>query len=272
MGVRLQEFRCGMYPVRLSLLLLLCYLGCGLLVSQLGCSAGVSVLLADAICCVWLFLCYRKFATAKQPAYHLSGMGWFLIGVLFLFLYVTSQGFGVYLQEQYASNFAAVYGELTTSYLDLGCYMAASVTVAPVAEELLFRGFCYGCMKKVYSRWVALGFSMLLFSLIHGTVAHLPIAMGLTVFLCVLYELTDRLWVCIVFHMLYNLFGVTLLIPVPVSGIWMGVWFILCFLVLLLWYRFVFVFRSRMEKGVFPNLTEWVQRKRDAYFDMLSKK
>lgn len=266
MRVWMRDVRQGFRPVTMSLLALFLYFLISFLLSRFGLSAGPSVFLADSISAVWLYLWYRKIAPQPyQEDYRLSGFGWFLVGVLFVALYLTSQGAGTYLQQQYAKNYLELYGQMQSSVSDLGFYMLASVTAAPIAEELLFRGFCYRCVNRCYKRWVSVLFSCLLFACIHGTVAHLPIAVGLTVFLCFLYDVTGKLWICILFHSLYNLFGVTLLIPVPVTGtVWLLL-FTVCLAVLLVCYGQAFWFASKFEKNVFPNLTACVKQKRDAW-------
>ena len=87
------------------------------------------------------------------------------------------------------------------------------VILAPVLEELLFRGVLLQGLLRNYRPWVAIGQSSLLFGLVHFNPAQsLSAAFG-GVLLGWLYYRTRSLWVCIAAHALHNLlaFGSILL-------------------------------------------------------------
>ena len=78
------------------------------------------------------------------------------------------------------------------------------VIIAPVAEELLFRGYLFGKLRKYAPLWV----SILITSAIFGAV-HLAWNVGLDVFalsivLCILRVVSGSLWPSIMLHMLKN--------------------------------------------------------------------
>jgi membrane protease YdiL (CAAX protease family) len=81
---------------------------------------------------------------------------------------------------------------------------AVAVLVAPVAEELLFRGVFFGSLRSVIGYWPAALGSSLLFAAVHQAPAQLlPIAvLGLA--LCWLYNRTGSLWPGIVVHATQN--------------------------------------------------------------------
>jgi len=90
-----------------------------------------------------------------------------------------------------------------------------AVIVAPISEELIFRGFLYGVFRRYGGRIPALLLSAALFAAIH---AHLPAAGGLFVLalaLTIVYESTASLWAPILMHALFNALTVmtTLLWP-----------------------------------------------------------
>ncbi len=90
-----------------------------------------------------------------------------------------------------------------------------AVIVAPVAEEVLFRGYFYGVMRRYGGRLPALLTSSLLFAAIH---VHLPSLLGLgilAVILCLLYERTGSLWAPITMHAAFNASTIVLLILFP---------------------------------------------------------
>ena len=90
-----------------------------------------------------------------------------------------------------------------------------AVIVAPVAEEVLFRGYFYGVIRRFGGRIPALLTSSLLFAAIH---VHLPSFLGLfllAVILCLLYERTGSLWASITMHAAFNASTIVVLILWP---------------------------------------------------------
>lgn len=87
----------------------------------------------------------------------------------------------------------------------------AAVVIAPLTEEMIFRGFLYGVTKRFTDRWFAALFSSLMFAVVHQNVAAtLPLfllAMGLAT----AYEVTGCLLVPIFMHGMFNAWNVALL-------------------------------------------------------------
>lgn len=86
-------------------------------------------------------------------------------------------------------------------------YVLAFVTlviVAPIAEEVLVRGYLYGKLKKVTSVAVALMISSLLFSVMHMQLNVALNVLPLGVVLVLLRETTGSIWAGILLHMLKN--------------------------------------------------------------------
>ena len=80
--------------------------------------------------------------------------------------------------------------------------------VAPVAEEIFFRGFVYPGMRDRWGLAIGVAVSALVFSVFHMSLNTLiPIALMGAV-LAVLYERANSLWPCIALHALVNLLGV----------------------------------------------------------------
>lgn len=80
----------------------------------------------------------------------------------------------------------------------------AAVIVAPLAEEVVFRGYLYPAAKRFCGPVGAILFSSLVFAAAHGNVVALLPLFTLAVILCVLYELTGSIWACISVHFLFN--------------------------------------------------------------------
>lgn len=80
------------------------------------------------------------------------------------------------------------------------------VLLAPVAEELFFRGFVFAGLRTRWSLWPAAITSGLIFGLVHaptGITTVVPLA-TLGIALCWLYNRTGSLWPCVIAHMINN--------------------------------------------------------------------
>ena len=88
--------------------------------------------------------------------------------------------------------------------LVLGLMVFAAVIVAPLCEEIVFRGYFYPVLKKFAGVWPAAFCSALVFAAAHGNLtALLPLFLfgGLLVFI---YEKTGSLWAPIAVHFCFN--------------------------------------------------------------------
>ncbi len=98
--------------------------------------------------------------------------------------------------------------------------LVLAVLVAPVVEELVFRGGVFRFLKGRVPLAAALLGSGALFGLIHGNLHSLPGLVAVGVCLGLAYELSGSLKVPIFFHAFFNLNSVIwiLLLPEPVAG------------------------------------------------------
>lgn len=78
------------------------------------------------------------------------------------------------------------------------------VVIAPICEEVLFRGYLFGKLKKHIPVWVAIIVTSLSFGLIHGAWNLAVDTFALSVILCLLREITGNLWASILLHMVKN--------------------------------------------------------------------
>jgi membrane protease YdiL (CAAX protease family) len=94
----------------------------------------------------------------------------------------------------------------------------AAVVVAPLCEEVVFRGFLYPLAKRYAGMWAAMIFSAVVFAVAHSSVvAVLPLAV-FGVVLAVLYERTRSIWAPIAVHALFN--GATVMVQLMVRFEW----------------------------------------------------
>ena len=79
-----------------------------------------------------------------------------------------------------------------------------AVVIAPVAEELAFRGYLYGVMRRYFGALPALVFTGVLFAIIHLNVPTLFPLFVLSCLFTVSYEVTGSLLVPMTMHALFN--------------------------------------------------------------------
>jgi membrane protease YdiL (CAAX protease family) len=85
-----------------------------------------------------------------------------------------------------------------------------AVVIAPISEELIFRGYIFGVLRRYAGRWWAIVISASVFAAIH---AHTPSLAGLFVLavaLTLVYEGAGSLWAPILMHALFN--GITVIL------------------------------------------------------------
>jgi membrane protease YdiL (CAAX protease family) len=80
----------------------------------------------------------------------------------------------------------------------------AAALVAPVCEEIVFRGYLYPVAKKFSGPWVAALCTALIFSAAHGSFSALLPLFAFGLLLVALYEFTGSLWAPMAVHFLFN--------------------------------------------------------------------
>lgn len=95
-----------------------------------------------------------------------------------------------------------------TTRIGMAMAITVAVLVAPVAEEIIFRGFVYGALRKALGVWPGIAASGAVFALAHlQPVLFVPIlAIGMA--LAYLYERTKSLGASMTLHALNNLVSV----------------------------------------------------------------
>ena len=94
-----------------------------------------------------------------------------------------------------------------------------AVVIGPVVEEIFFRGFFYGALKKHTGIFWAMAITASVFALLHAhAVGFVPI-MALGMLLAYLYEKTGSLVSSVTAHIIHNLGMVLLVFMVKQSGV-----------------------------------------------------
>ncbi len=89
--------------------------------------------------------------------------------------------------------------------------LIAAVIIAPIGEELLFRGFLYPALKSSMGKWGAILLSSFMFGAVHMALVQTLLLSVFGVILCLAYERAKSIWLPIVLHALFNGLTITLI-------------------------------------------------------------
>ncbi|MDA0814721.1 MAG: type II CAAX endopeptidase family protein [Verrucomicrobia bacterium] len=140
--------------------------------------------------------------------------GWSLIGISFAwFIPAALAGFAVkFAFDQFVWQAAGMNledQEIVVALREGGMALKFSifltaVVMAPIAEEILFRGLMYASVKRYTERYFAAVFSALAFGLIHANLGSFVPLVVLGMFFALAYEITGCLAVPILMHAFFN--------------------------------------------------------------------
>ena len=101
------------------------------------------------------------------------------------------------------------YTESSSLIADANIVISIIVTVisAPIVEEVTFRGFMYGQLKKGMPMFAAMLISSWVFGMVHGDIIWFLYAFALGVLLVYVFEKCGSLTASVIVHMAFNLFG-----------------------------------------------------------------
>ena len=104
------------------------------------------------------------------------------------------------------------------SFFPLIGFFILAVILAPLAEELIFRGAIYGFLKRRFSRWLALFLSAFAFALLHANLASFLPLLFLGIVLALVYEASGNIRVPILLHALFNAHQLLILILISTTN------------------------------------------------------
>ena len=130
----------------------------------------------------------------------------FVFSMLVVGALLVASGWQVWVQDSLGSKpqEAVTLVRETSNYGLLVAMAFAAVVVAPIAEEVIFRGYLYPVVKRFTDRWFASIFTGVFFGVIHFNLMALPMLALMGVVLAVLYEKSGSLWVPIGCHAAFN--------------------------------------------------------------------
>lgn len=95
------------------------------------------------------------------------------------------------------------FAEITTQFEYILAFVSL-VIIAPFAEEVLFRGYLFGKLRKYVPLWLAILVTSALFAAVHGQWNVALDVFVLSVVMCLLRVVSKSLWPTILLHMMKN--------------------------------------------------------------------
>ena len=117
---------------------------------------------------------------------------------------------------------AAISGGQGFSWLNFGLMLLLAGVVAPIAEEVLFRGLLYGWLRSRMPIALAVILSAAVFAAAHVIPLLMPALFLVGIILAVAYELSGSLWLSILLHSLQNSLSVALVFAALALGLPVG--------------------------------------------------
>jgi membrane protease YdiL (CAAX protease family) len=124
-----------------------------------------------------------------------------IAALAFNIAYTVLVGANVEMQKALRDMLAAI----PQTPLNMATILFATVILAPIAEELVFRGMLQKSLSHRLPIWAAIGISALIFSIMHGDLNSAPALFVIGGIFGLLYHLTGSLRLTIVAHLTNNL-------------------------------------------------------------------
>jgi membrane protease YdiL (CAAX protease family) len=183
-------------------------------------------MLAIVVGVPWLLF---KSATTKQDVGLTRPMSWGDLGfaplgfiVYFIISAILAYGVGQLLPGIDLKQLQETGFDHVTQYYQYIFALVSLVVIAPFAEELIFRGYLYGKLRKFMPVWVAMLLTSVLFGLIHGQWNVAIDVFALSMVLCGLREITGSIWAGVLLHMIKNGIAYYVLFIYPLLSHTMG--------------------------------------------------
>ncbi len=123
---------------------------------------------------------------------------------------------GLDLQQKQNIGFSTSMGGSVVGYV---AAFLALVVAAPILEEIIFRGYLFGRLRKTSSFVVSAILTSAVFAYLHGQLNVAIDVFVLSLFLCWLRNKFDSIWPGVIVHAFKNGLAYTLLFILPLYGI-----------------------------------------------------
>lgn len=176
-------------------------------------SVWISIIYAVIAAVIMGFWYWKKFAVKKAPRRSLGqlinlkmflGLLALMLGLQYLSTYIVNL---VYLVNP---NWYDTYEYLMENmgFSDVSWILALySVIIAPISEELIFRGVTLHYAKRIMPFWAANILQALLFGIFHGNVVQGTYAFVVGLFCGFVCYRGGSIYLSMLFHMLFNIWG-----------------------------------------------------------------
>lgn len=194
----------------------------------------IYAIISGLIMCFWY---WKKFVPKKIPKRKLSQIINFKTFIGLLFLIVGMQYVASYLVALINFIHPAWYDTYvsimeTAGFNDVSLLLIIySVIIAPISEELIFRGVTMHYAKRIMPFWVANIFQAALFGVFHQNIVQGVYAFVIGLFCGYVCNRGGSIYLSILFHMLFNAWGTLLpsfyvnfyaMLPITVLAVWLG--------------------------------------------------
>lgn len=106
------------------------------------------------------------------------------------------------------------FGRIVSDW-DIVYIFLAIVIAAPIMEELIFRGYLYGTLRRLMPWWAGAVVTGVVFGLVHGQWNVALDTFALSMIACYLREYTGSIWAGVVLHALKNSIAFLILFVAP---------------------------------------------------------
>lgn len=147
---------------------------------------------------------YRYEPRVKGDGNSLTGvpmkyMMWVMLVVVWLFGQVTA----AYVLEKTGDANFMEYQSALSGEASVWLSVLLTLVAAPLCEEMMLRGLVQDCWSRINPWFGVLG-STVVFSMMHGTLVHLPSTFLMGLMAAVVYASTGRIWLSVALHVGYN--------------------------------------------------------------------
>lgn len=163
---------------------------------------------------LFFFICYGVFKIMNRDLIKFCRFNRFRISYVIPIILISIFTTGVSLVcIQYGVTIFPDYNEVSNSYSTAASSIIGIlgiVVFAPILEEILFRGMIFNRLREEMNVVVAAIIQAIIFGIMHGNMLQFFYTFALALVMAYVYVKTDSLWMSILVHITYNLFGVAI--------------------------------------------------------------